>query len=154
MIAIADVAIEADIQYATRTLPVPTAELFCRWVRTIKHPIRATVCIRIVDDVEMTDLNERFRKMCKATNVLAFEGEGEEIDGHLGDVVICAPQVMREAKEYGCQPEARFAHMTVHGLLHLLGYNHDESEGAERMEAQERCVLRELGYPDPYQMPS
>ena len=145
-------AIQAEVQHAHRPPGVPAAECFRQWARALDCPQDASVCIRVVDDAEMEALNTRYRGQSGATNVLAFETDSPERDrGHLGDVMICAPVVFREAERYGQTAEARFAHMTVHGLLHLMGHDHGEAEAARRMEGLERMALARLGYPDPYE---
>ena len=148
--------VRAEVQHAAGTPGIPATEQFRRWAGAVRHDAPpATVCIRVVDDAEMAALNARYRRQAGVTNVLAFEADSEaQARGSLGDLVICAPQVLREAHEYACTPEARFAHMTVHGVLHLLGHTHDAPEPAARMEALEQAVLAELGYPDPYVAPS
>ncbi len=144
--------VRAEVQHMAGMDGIPAAEQFQRWAGAVRHDApAATVCIRVVDDAEMAELNARYRQRTGVTNVLAFEADSEEqACGSLGDLVICAPEVLREAREYACAPEARFAHMTVHGVLHLLGYMHNAPEPAARMEAMEQAVLAELGYPDPY----
>ena len=148
--------IRAEVQHAPGVPRVPATAQFRRWAGAVRHEAAAaTVCIRLVDDAEMARLNARYRRRDGVTNVLAFEADPEEqARGSLGDLVICAPEVLREAQEYACASEARFAHMTVHGVLHLLGYAHDEPGPAARMEAMEQAILAELGYPDPYAVPS
>ena len=147
-------AIQTDIQHATHAPGVPSAEQFRSWVGAIRHPQTISVCIRVVGEVEMAKLNERYRGKAGATNVLAFEADRIERDqGCLGDLIICAPEVLREARQYGYAPDARFAHMTIHGLLHLLGHTHSDAGTMARMEEVEREVMERLGYPDPYVMP-
>ena len=146
-------AIQAEVQHALASTGVPSAERFQRWAEAIDHPTEVSACIRVVDEAEMETLNERYRGKPGPTNVLAFEADPDERDqGCLGDVVICAPEVFREARRYGHAPEARFAHMTIHGLLHLLGYGHDDAGTASRMEGVERAAMERLGYPDPYEL--
>jgi len=112
--------------------------------------------VRIVDEPESQQLNRDYRGRDKPTNVLSFPfevppGLPAEAAEILGDLVICAPVVAREAHEQG-KPEAdHWAHMVVHGALHLLGYDHEQPAEAERMEAEERRILAALGVPDPYQ---
>lgn len=117
----------------------------------------AEMTVRVVDEAEGAALNERYRGRTGATNVLAFPFDAPELPSLriLGDVVVCAPVAAREARERS-QPldaqqlEAHWAHLVVHGTLHLLGYDHEESRSAEEMEAVEREVLARLGYRDPY----
>ncbi len=112
----------------------------------------AELTIRIVDDAEGQALNQRWRGVDKPTNVLSFplEGLSDVAPALLGDIVICAPQVMREAAAARLPAEAHWAHLTVHGVLHLLGFDHHDERDAELMEEKERVVLAGLGYPDPY----
>jgi len=108
--------------------------------------------IRIVDEAESRALNRDYRGRDRPTNVLSFPFEpppGVPSD-HLGDLVICAPVVAREAAGQGKPPEAHWAHMVVHGVLHLQGLDHQNAAQAEAMEAREREILAGLGYPDPY----
>lgn len=145
-------AIQAEIQHAIRPSGIPSAECFRHWAEAIDCPQETSACIRVVDEAEMAALNERYRGKSGTTNVLAFGADQAERDqGCLGDVVICAPEVFREARQYGHAPEARFAHMTIHGLLHLMGFDHGDAGTAARMESMERAVMGRLGYPDPYE---
>lgn len=112
--------------------------------------------VRIVDEPESQALNRDYRGRDKPTNVLSFPfepppGMPAEAAAILGDLVICAPFVAREAREQGKPERDHWAHMVVHGALHLLGYDHQEPMEAERMEAMERHILAGLGVPDPYQ---
>lgn len=117
----------------------------------------ADVTVRLVGVVEGRELNRDFRGKDYATNVLTFVyGEGEalpqgEADAPLaGDLVLCVPVVVREAAEQGKPLEAHFAHLVVHGMLHLQGYDHEIPDEAEEMEMLETQILATLGYPDPY----
>ena len=144
-------AVRAEVQRASRISGVPARRAFCAWVRTLRHAEAATVCIRIVDEPEMTELNRRFRNRDGATDVLAFPADAtERRHGGLGDVVICAPVVRRLAREAEQPLDARFAHATVHGVLHLLGFDHVRADERRAMQARERRILQCLGYPDPY----
>ena len=110
------------------------------------------VTIRIVDEAESAELNRTYRHVAGPTNVLSFPFEAPaplEIS-LLGDVVICAPVVAMEAREQNKTQEAHWAHMVVHGTLHLLGYDHLNDDDAARMESEERRILAKLGYTDPY----
>ena len=106
--------------------------------------------IRVVGMAEGAALNETYRHRKGPTNVLSFpyEDTTDTALPLLGDLVICAPVVMREAKEQDKPPQAHWAHLTVHGSLHLLGYDHEEAEQAEIMEGLEKDVLAGLGYAD------
>ncbi len=112
----------------------------------------AEVVVRLVGEAEGRRLNREFRGRDRATNVLSFPFEpppGVELD-HLGDLVICAPVVAREATAQGKSPEAHWAHMVVHGMLHLQGYDHQNDDQAAIMEGLETQILAGLGYPAPY----
>ena len=115
----------------------------------------AEVSVRIVDEAEMRALNREYRDQDKPTNVLAFPAgdAGFALPGQiplLGDIVVCAGVVAREADEQGKPLEHHWAHMLVHGTLHLLGYDHVGEEQAGAMEAIERRILDEFGIADPY----
>ena len=108
------------------------------------------ITVRIVGAAEARFLNRRYRGRDYAPNVLAFPYDAPR--GLLrGDVVLCAPVIAREALVQGKSLEAHFAHLTVHGLLHLLGHDHATRREAARMEALEKSLLAKLGYPDPYE---
>ncbi len=109
------------------------------------------LCIRVVDGEESRELTARFRGHDKPTNVLSFPADVDLPEAKLlGDVVICAPVVGVEAAEQGKSPEDHFAHMVVHGVLHLSGYDHEQAGEAELMEAIERRILERVGIADPY----
>ena len=137
----------------------PDEEDIRRWVTvTLQaegHDADAELTVRIVDEAEITELNRRYRHKDRPTNVLAFPFEappGVETD-LLGDLVIAAPVVRREAAEQGKAETAHWAHLIVHGTLHLLGYDHHTESDAERMEGREVAILAALGFPNPYQLP-
>ena len=109
--------------------------------------------LRLVDEAESADLNQRYRGKAGPTNVLSFPFEpppGIKGPRYLGDLVICVPVVAREAAEQGKAPEAHWAHLVVHGVLHLLGYDHLDEAEAQAMEALETRLLANLGFPPPY----
>ena len=113
----------------------------------------AEMTIRVVDTAESAELNQQYRHREGPTNVLSFPFEvPAEVELNLlGDLVICAEVVQQQAKEQGKTELAHWAHMVVHGCLHLLGYDHIEAEDANIMETMERKILQQLGYSDPYQ---
>lgn len=139
---------------------VPTAAAIRRWARMAAGD-RASgeLTVRIVDEAESAALNARYRGKRGATNVLAFPAdavadpaatEAPPADWPLGDLVVCAAVVAREAREQRKAPQAHWAHMIVHGVLHLLGYDHATARGARTMEGRERALLGTLGIDDPY----
>ncbi len=147
--------LHVDIQTAC-SQPVPTDEDIHRWIAAALHG-RTTqeeveVSVRIVDSNEMARLNETYRGKTGATNVLSFPA-GLPVElaiPLLGDIVICAPLVRAEAARQGKTEKAHWAHMAVHGTLHLLGFDHIEEEEAAIMEALESTILSELNYACPY----
>ncbi len=146
-----------DLQIASEHEHCPTLAQLSQWVDTTlaaaEAPPASELTIRIVDETEGRQLNHDYRGRDKPTNVLSFPFDappGIELN-LLGDLVICAPVVEREAQEQGKQEIAHWAHLVVHGTLHLLGFDHIEDEEAEEMEALETRILAELGFPDPYQ---
>lgn len=145
-----------DIQFASTHDHLPSAHALEACVRHVLHVLdRADVelTIRLVDEEEMTHLNTVYRGKFGPTNVLSFPAEEmDELDVPLlGDIVICADVVYQEAFDQGKSLDAHWAHMVVHGLLHLLGYDHQCHQEAQQMEAQERSLLADLGFKDPYE---
>lgn len=147
-------ATRSTIQIQRRVPPagVPAAASLREWATTALGSAAGEVTIRIVDEAESRELNARYRRLDKPTNVLSFayDGEGLEVPV-LGDLVICAPVVTAEAAAQGKEPRAHWAHMVVHGCLHLLGYDHLVDTEAETMEERERRILATLGFTDPYE---
>ena len=142
-----------ELQIASDASALPTGEQVATWVSAARlDDGDATIVVRIVDEPESRQLNRDFRGKDKPTNVLSFPFEPPTgiPEEHLGDLVICAPVVFHEAREQQKQPEAHWAHMVVHGVLHLQGLDHQNSEEAEEMESLERQILARLGYSDPY----
>lgn len=136
-----------DVQYASEHAGLPTATQFKRWARnTIR--VDSEITLRIVDEAEGRELNKAYRQKDYATNVLTFPLAEEPFI--IADILICAPVVAKEAKEQGKTLEAHFAHLTVHGVLHAHGYDHEVAEQAELMESVETQILTKLGYSDPY----
>ena len=147
-------AIQVDVQYASHAEGLPAEEAIRGWAVAALAGRRddAQLTVRIVDPEEISDLNETYRRKSGPTNVLSFSFEEPELlqPPLLGDVVICADIVGREAREQGKPAQAHWAHMVVHGVLHLLGYDHEHPEDARLMETEERKVLLGPGYEDPY----
>ena len=145
-----------DIQNASTASDLPGPEQLRRWAEAALagRRERAQLSIRLVDESEGTDLNRRFRGRRGATNVLSFPFEplpGLADCDLIGDLAICAPLVIQEALDQGKTREAHWAHMVVHGVLHLLGYDHLDAAEATEMEGLERRILCELGFPAPYE---
>ncbi|MGH8224750.1 MAG: rRNA maturation RNase YbeY [Gammaproteobacteria bacterium] len=144
-----------SVQYATVRAGVPASPSFKRWAALALAKIPGSVTVRVVDEEESARLNRRYRGRSHATNVLAFAA-ASLADGSrpvLGDLAIAAPVVAREAAEQRKEPRAHWAHLTIHGCLHLLGYDHTTDAERRTMEARERQLLAGLGYPDPYEIP-
>lgn len=147
-----------DLQSATNASDLPDEALFHQWVSTALngHCDVAELSIRLVDEPESQTLNADYRGKDKPTNVLSFPFEAPpgvpdtELGGLLGDLVICVPVVHRESEQQRKPLSHHWAHMVVHGTLHLLGYDHIEDEDAEQMEQLERDILAALSIPDPY----
>ena len=129
--------------------PAPSRSALIAWARAAMASDGRNLCIRVVDETEARDLNARFRAASDATNVLSFAAEAP---GILGDIAICAAVVAREAKAQSKSVDAHFAHMVVHGVLHLRGMDHGTESQARKMERAEVGILRSFGFPDPYAM--
>lgn len=164
MARVSGVDLAVAIQFATSQRNVPHATQLREWAsaayragRALRVPKRGPTAardltIRVVGAAESRALNRRWRGKDKPTNVLSFpagESAGEQ-SGPLGDLAICVPVVLREAREQGKVYKAHWAHMVVHGVLHLLGYDHIRNRDAKVMEAREVQILARFGYPDPY----
>jgi len=145
---------DIDIQIASEATPLPSEDDFRLWCESALQSEHkgAALAIRVVDEAEMQSLNAQFRMQDKPTNVLSFPCQlPEELDLHeLGDVIICAQVVKKEASEQNKAEDAHWAHMAVHGVLHLQGYDHIEEIDADLMEALEEKIITSLGYPKPY----
>jgi probable rRNA maturation factor len=161
--------LQVELQLATRRPWVPGTVTLRRWARAAHVdglaalPVRkrrmhamvengAALCLRVVGSAESRRLDRDYRGKDKPTNVLSFPSSPEErvATGVLGDLVICAPVVAREAREQRKTLGAHWAHMVVHGTLHLLDYDHERARDARTMEALEVEILRGLGFHDPY----
>ncbi|WP_281647126.1 rRNA maturation RNase YbeY [Parendozoicomonas sp. Alg238-R29] len=144
-----------DLQVASENGDLPSEEQLTSWASAAVRDERdeAEISIRIVDTEEGQELNNQWRKKDYATNVLSFPSDlPAELElPLLGDLVICAPVVEREAKEQQKTITSHWAHMVIHGTLHLLGYDHIEDDEAEAMEALETRIMKNLGYDSPYE---
>lgn len=139
-------ALDLTVQYALARAGLPGRAQLRRWARAaLAGPASAT--LRIVDEDEGRTLNRDYRGKDYATNVLTFVYGGTPPSG---DLVLCAPVIAREAMDQRKPLEAHYAHMVVHGMLHLQGYDHDQASDAVTMEAVESFIMQRLGFPDPY----
>ena len=149
------VRLDVSVHYGLPRTGLPAAVSFRKWVAAaLAGRIReADLAIRIVATKEGRALNRHYRGKDYATNVLSFPAdlpEGVKLP-LLGDLVLCAPVIAREAREQKKPLAAHYAHMTVHGALHLLGWDHEDAHDAECMERLEREILADLGVEDPYE---
>ena len=139
-----------NVQYVVAGDDLPKPAAIRRWARAALTR-NARITLRFVGETEGRKLNRRYRRRDRATNVLAFVyHEGRGTHGIEGDVVLCVPVLRREAGEQGKLLAAHSAHLVVHAMLHLQGYDHAGAADAARMEARERSILARLGFPDPY----
>jgi probable rRNA maturation factor len=170
--------LKLEVSYASRSPWVPNSRLLGKWAAaalmpTTKLPTKPTttptpttkprpsakprvkpavLSVRIVGEARSRSLNAHYRHKDKPTNVLSFAGAGSAPDGryYLGELVICAPVVASEARAQGKSLQAHWAHMTIHGVLHLLGYDHERAPAAAKMAFWETQILDRLGFSDPY----
>ena len=161
--------LELDVSYAARRPWVPSSRQLAGWAAAALAPARRAptrveptgaasrrrrivLSVRVVGRARSRSLNAHYRRKNKPTNVLSFGGAGDAPDGrhYLGELVICAPVVAREAQVSGKSLQAHWAHMTVHGVLHLLGFDHEAAQEAAKMAAMEIQILDRLGFSDPY----
>jgi probable rRNA maturation factor len=159
-------SISVDLQVACPVDSIPHASEVRSWLEQAylaggnDASVRRDVSVRIVDEHESRRLNNQYRQQDKATNVLAFPaGRPDEFIGlpetaprPLGDLVICAPLVEREAESQGKAPDSHWGHLLVHGMLHLLGYDHETSDQALEMETLEKEILANRGFENPYRV--
>jgi probable rRNA maturation factor len=149
---------ELEIQRETTVSDLPDDDHFQLWVETVLagRPIGGNLTIRIVDEQEAQRFNRNYRNRDYATNILSFPAElpeglpAEVRQSQLGDLLICAPVVAREANEQIRTKNDHWAHLTIHGVLHLLGYDHQQPIDACIMEPLETAMLAKLGISDPY----
>ena len=145
-----------EVQLGASQGPLPHAGEVARWAEATldelgEEPEPPDLCIRLVDEGESRTLNQRYRGIDKPTNVLSFAADVSVPGARLlGDLVICAPVVHAEAQAQGKAVDDHFAHMVVHGVLHLCGFDHEGEADAQQMENLERKILHGLGIGDPY----
>ena len=140
-------SLKLAVQYATDNTEIPTRPQFRRWVKAALIQ-DAEIVLRLVDETEGRELNHQFRHKNYATNVLTFVYN--DTQPLTGDIVLCAPVISQEARQQHKNLLAHYAHLTVHGILHLQGYDHIEDAEAAVMEQMETQILIRLGYEDPY----
>ncbi len=154
------VALDLDLQIAVEDPDLPSAAQFELWVAAALEGrrARAALSIRLVEPAESQALNRDYRSIDRPTNVLSFPFEpppgidpADPVNDLIGDLVICSQLVQQEAREQGKTPESHWAHLVVHGVLHLIGYHHDTPEHAAEMESLETEILVGLGFPPPYE---
>ncbi len=143
-------SLEVVLRYRTRRPWAPGPASLRRWVQLAAGNRKGELGIRVVGQREGRQLNERWRGRAYATNVLSFPAAPEFGGREIGDIVVCAPVVAREAHEQGKALAAHWAHMIVHGTLHLLGFDHLRTADAKLMEGRERALLARIGIADPY----
>ena len=143
-----------ETQRVLKAQEVPSDAELRQWTEAAlgERVDKAELVIRIVDEAESQTLNREYRGVDRPTNVLSFPSElPTEVESDLlGDLVISAPVVQREANEQDKPLQAHWAHMVIHGVLHLIGFEHETDRQAHEMESLERSLLQELGFPDPY----
>ena len=140
-------ALSLSVQYASNAPELPTRTQVRRWTKAALLGA-ATVTVRFVDAIEGRALNAEYRGKDYATNVLTFVYDDDE--PRAGDIVLCAPVVRKEADAQGKALLAHYAHLVVHGMLHLQGFDHERPADAAVMEARETAILARLSLPDPY----
>ena len=141
-----------EVQLAVAAHRLPPASDFRHWARQALQGKRGDLCVRVVDADESQALNGRYRGVDAPTNVLSFPAAAVQPSeaGLLGDIVVCAPVVEAEAALREKAPVEHFAHMVVHGVLHLRGHDHEAAAEAQAMEKLETAILKELGMADPH----
>jgi probable rRNA maturation factor len=141
--------LELAVQYAAPRAGLPARRSIGRWLGAAMAR-GARITVRFVGAAEGRRLNRVFRGRDYPTNVLTFVYSAARGGALEGDIVLCAPVIAREARAQGVARRARYAHLAVHGALHLQGYDHERGRDAARMEARERTILARLGFGDPY----
>ena len=146
--------LKVNIQRATKTPNLPSNQRIRTWVHAALecHVQQAEITVRMVGTREAARLNQAWRGNKGPTNVLSFPADDRHglATGFLGDIVLCAPVIAREAMQQGKSPGAQWAHMIIHGALHLMGYDHTKPVAARKMESLEKKLLATLSVADPY----
>lgn len=140
------IQLSLTIQFAAGSVFYPARQKIRSWVTAaMQEDMKVTV--RVVDEDEARILNHRYRGRDCATNVLSF---GYQTEPCSGDLILCAPVIESESRDQGKDLEAHYAHLVIHGILHLQGFDHEENTAAKAMEALETSIMETLGYGDPY----
>ena len=145
--------LDIDIEYRSAATSIPNKNDISHWASTAySGNTRGEVAMLIVDEDEIQSLNHNYRNKNQTTNVLSFSADLPAIDGfiHLGDLVLCANIIEREAKQQEKSLESHWAHMTIHGMLHLQNYDHISDTDAQAMEEIEIALMASLGFSNPY----
>ena len=144
--------IHIELQNASSSLSLPSEQQFSHWAQAATQREQAEIVIRVVDAEESAEFNRQYRGKPRPTNVLSFPFQAPPgmKTSILGDLLICAPIVETEAMEQGKSLQAHWAHMVVHGVLHLQGYDHLDEQEAVVMESEEIAILNGLGFTNPY----
>lgn len=152
---------QLNFQLASQSTDLPSEADFIQWAGAALEHLQqnsesTSLCIRLVDEEEISTLNQSYRNKDGSTNVLSFPQHLPDYlvditkEKPLGDILLCAPVIDREADQQGKKRQAHWAHLTVHGVLHLLDYDHQTPEEAEQMEGIEIAILQQLGFANPY----
>ncbi len=153
--AVSGPAVELALQVHCDSATVPGEAQLHAWVSAALQGRRGDyeITLRIVDEPESQAANKKYRCQNRPTNVLSFPADLPAGVDHplLGDLLICAPLLEREAAAQGKEPQVHWAHLVIHGVLHLLGHDHRQADEAAKMEALETAILASIGYPDPYE---
>jgi probable rRNA maturation factor len=145
--------VSIDLQNDDALVPVPSLDQFTLWVESslLQSFANLEQTIRVVTEAESQSLNAQFRGIVKPTNVLSFPADSEYLDYEcLGDLVICVPIIALEAQQQAKDNTTHWAHMVIHGMLHLQGFDHQNDQEADEMEALEIKILSTLGHTSPY----
>ncbi|MEM9243354.1 MAG: rRNA maturation RNase YbeY [Pseudomonadota bacterium] len=155
----ANTELRLELQHACQAIDLPSKQTIRRWIETSLQILgqlpdqqaikAANICIRVVDEVESARLNHTYRQKSAPTNILSFAYNRDPLEG---DLVICASVLQEEANAMGIDHDSHWAHIIIHGVLHLLAYDHEIDEDAEKMEALETTIMAKLGYNNPYEL--
>lgn len=144
--------LDLTVQIASDNPTCPDEDTIRSWLKHIDtiRSLSGEMTVRIVGEKEGTQLNHEYRDRAGPTNVLSFAYNDESSGKIMGDIVICAPVVEREAREQNKDCRSHWAHMVIHGTLHLMGYDHIDETDAVKMETLEQSIMAEIGYDNPY----